>query len=100
MLSVILIQSAQLMESISLAYKFQNNIVLESQATDRGVKSANFFVLRGAFMPSVLAELGFISNKEEGKELNKSSYQDRLVESMFYGIKSFKLHYDRNNSLD
>ncbi len=95
-----LIQSAQLIESINLAYKFQNNLVLETEASDRGVKSANFFVLRGAFMPSILVELGFISNFEEGKKLNKENYQDNLVESMFYGIKSFKLHYDRNNSLE
>lgn len=95
-----LVQSAQLMESISLAYKFQNNMVLETDSVDRGVKSANFFVLRGAFMPSVLVEMGFISNKVEGKKLNQDCYQDQLVESMFYGIKSFKHHYDRNNSLD
>ena len=95
-----LIQSAQLIESINLAYKFQNNLVLETKATDRGVKSANFFVLRGAYMPSVLVEMGFISNRDEGKKLNTESYQNNLVESMFYGIKSFKLHYDRNNSLE
>jgi N-acetylmuramoyl-L-alanine amidase len=95
-----LIQSAQLIESINLAYKFQNNTILETEARDRGVKSANFFVLRGAYMPSVLMELGFISNPEEGKKLNSDAYQDKLVESMYYGIKSFKLHYDRNNSLE
>lgn len=95
-----LIQSAQLIESINLAYKFQNNLIIESQANDRGVKSANFYVLRGAYMPSVLVELGFISNLSEGGKLNKGSYQDKLVESLFYGIKSFKLHNDRNNSLE
>lgn len=95
-----LIQSAQLIESINLAYKFQNNIVLETKSLDRGVKSANFFVLRGAYMPSILVELGFISHKTEGQKLNQDCYQDQLVESMFYGIKSFKHHYDRNNSLD
>lgn len=95
-----LIQSAQLIESINLAYKFQNNLIIESQARDRGVKSANFYVLRGAYMPSVLVELGFISNKEEGNKLNQGSYQDKLVESLFYAIKSFKLHNDRNNSLE
>lgn len=95
-----LVQSAQLMESISLAYKFQNNMVLETESLDRGVKSANFFVLRGAFMPSVLVEMGFISNKVEGNKLNQDYFQDQLVESMVYGIKSFKHHYDRNNSLD
>ncbi len=95
-----LIQSAQLIESINLAYKFQNNLIIESQARDRGVKSANFYVLRGAYMPSVLVELGFISNFDEGKKLNEDSYQDKLIESLFYGIKSFKLHNDRNNSLE
>ena len=95
-----LIQSAQLIESINLAYKFQNNLILETEARDRGVKSANFFVLRGAFMPSVLVELGFISNYSEGKQLNQESHQDKLVESLYYGIKSFKLHNDRNNSLE
>ncbi len=95
-----LVQSAQLMESISLAYKSQTNLILETDTTDRGVKSANFYVLRGAFMPAVLIEMGFISNSKEAKKLVKSSYQDKIVESLFYAIKSFKVSFDRNNSLN
>jgi N-acetylmuramoyl-L-alanine amidase len=59
------------------------------------VKQANFYVLRGAFMPAVLIELGFMSNKKEEKKLIKSSYQDRLVDSIFQGIRDFKFKYDK-----
>ena len=95
-----MIQEAQLVESISLAYKAQTNMIVETGAKDRGVKSANFFVLRGAYMPAILLELGFISNIEEGKKLSSNEYQLKLIESIYYAVKSFKVNFDRNNCLE
>jgi N-acetylmuramoyl-L-alanine amidase len=59
------------------------------------VKQANFWVLRGAFMPSILIEMGFISNLEEEAMLNNPSYQERMARAIFEGIKHFKHRFDR-----
>jgi N-acetylmuramoyl-L-alanine amidase len=52
-------------------------------------------VLRGAFMPSILIEMGFISNLEEEAMLNNPSYQERIARAIFEGIKHFKYRFDR-----
>ncbi|MCD4796086.1 MAG: N-acetylmuramoyl-L-alanine amidase [Candidatus Cloacimonetes bacterium] len=88
-------QSEHLEESYDLGMKLQNALVNSTNSYNRGVKQANFYVLRGAFMPAVLVELGFLSNKEEEKKLINSKYQDKLVRSMFEGIRDFKFKYDK-----
>lgn len=88
-------QSEHLEESYQLGMKLQNNLVGDTGSNNRGVKQANFYVLRGAFMPAVLVEVGFLSNKAEEKKLIKPSYQDKLVESLFQGIQDFKYKYDQ-----
>jgi N-acetylmuramoyl-L-alanine amidase len=88
-------QSEHLEESYNLGANLQSSLVSATEAYDRGVKQANFYVLRGAFMPSVLLEFGFISNKEEEKKLINSSYQEKLIDSVFIGIRDFKMKYDQ-----
>ncbi|MCK9334445.1 MAG: N-acetylmuramoyl-L-alanine amidase [Candidatus Cloacimonetes bacterium] len=88
-------QTEHLESSNELASNIQQNLVAGSGFYDRGVKQANFYVLRGAFMPSVLVELGFISNPEEEKLLVNDEYQERLARTIFEGIKRFKYRYDR-----
>ena len=56
---------------------------------DRGVKSAPFIVLIGANMPSVLAEIGFLSNPREETLLKKSDYRDKLAEALYKGIERY-----------
>ena len=56
---------------------------------NRGVKSAPFVVLVGASMPSVLAEIGFISNSREEALLKKSEYRQRLAEALFRGVSRY-----------
>ena len=56
---------------------------------DRGVKSAPFVVLIGANMPSVLAEIGFLSNPREEALLKKSDYRDKLAEALYKGIERY-----------
>ncbi len=88
-------QTEHLQSSNELASSVQQNIIAGARAYDRGVKQANFYVLRGAFMPSILVELGFISNPEEERLLVKEEYQMRLARTIFEGIKRFKYRYDR-----
>lgn len=57
--------------------------------TNRGVKQAPFVVLIGAAMPSVLAEVSFITNPEEERRLKTSEYRQQIAEALFQGIKSY-----------
>lgn len=56
---------------------------------DRGVRSAPFVVLIGAKMPSVLAEVAFLSNPKVEKLLKRSANQEHLVKALFSGIEGY-----------
>ncbi len=58
-------------------------------AHDRGVKKAPFVVLIGARMPSVLAEIGFLSNARDESNLNKPDYRQKIAESLYRGIAQY-----------
>jgi len=90
-----LLQTENLEHSNNMATSVHQNLVMGTQGIDRGVRQANFYVLRGAYMPSILVELGFISNAEEEQLLVNEEYQERLARTIFEGIKRFKFRYDR-----
>jgi N-acetylmuramoyl-L-alanine amidase len=56
---------------------------------NRGVKTAPFVVLIGAKMPSVLAEIGFLSNSREESLLKKADYRQKLAEALFRGVSRY-----------
>jgi N-acetylmuramoyl-L-alanine amidase len=56
---------------------------------NRGVRKAPFVVLIGASMPSVLAEIGFLSNPKEETLLKKSDYRDKLAEALYRGLSRY-----------
>jgi N-acetylmuramoyl-L-alanine amidase len=56
---------------------------------DRGVKKAPFIVLIGANMPSILAEISFVSNPGDEKKLKTNDYRQRIAESLFKGISKY-----------
>lgn len=87
-------QVEHLNESSEISYLLQKKLIAKMQCVDRGVKQANFYVLRGAFMPSILVELGFMSNKIEEQKLLKTAYQIKLVNAIFDTVKEFKQKYD------
>jgi len=62
---------------------------LNSASRDRGVKQAPFVVLIGASMPSVLAEIGFLSNPKDEELLKKPEYRDRLAEALYRGVERY-----------
>jgi len=59
------------------------------RAKDRGVRKAPFVVLIGASMPSVLAEIGFISNPHDETTMKRPEYRDRLAEALYKGLASY-----------
>jgi N-acetylmuramoyl-L-alanine amidase len=56
---------------------------------DRGVKKAPFIVLIGANMPSILAEISFVSNPGDEKRLETAEYRQRIAESLYKGISKY-----------
>jgi N-acetylmuramoyl-L-alanine amidase len=89
-----LLQTQHLEESSDLAVRLQTEIVNRTGAHDRGVKQGDLFVLRGAFMPAVLIEFGFITNQAEETRLMSREHQNRLISAVVDGIRSFKFKYD------
>lgn len=88
-------------ESRELASEIQESLSgrlrrYSRQVKDRGVKRAPFVVLIGANMPSVLAEVSFLSNPTDEQALKKGEHRQRVVEGLYRGIE----HYLQNlNSL-
>jgi N-acetylmuramoyl-L-alanine amidase len=56
---------------------------------DRGVKKAPFVVLIGANMPSILAEISFLTNPEDARELRDPDYRQRIAESLYRGVSRY-----------
>ena len=56
---------------------------------NRGVKQAPFVVLIGAQMPSILAEISFLTNPEDAAELARPSYRERLAEALYRGVAEY-----------
>ena len=83
--------------SIKLADMIQKNFSSYTTLNDRGVKQAGFLLLRATTMPSVLVELGFISNREEEKYLNTKANQDRLVKALYDAFVSYKNQLEKRN---
>lgn len=76
-------------ESVRLGYELQRYMVAHTQARDRGLKHARFLVLRETAAPSVLIELGFLSNANEERKLGTASYQNKLVDGLLKGIVKY-----------
>lgn len=62
---------------------------LNSLSKDRGVRQAPFVVLIGATMPSILAEVGFVSNPHDARLLMKNDQRQRIAEALFKGISQY-----------
>lgn len=93
-----LMQEDYVDQSIDLASRVQDEFTHTLKRKNRGVKQGQFWVLHGAFMPSVLIELGFVSNPEEGAYLNSSKGRSELAQSIAQGIIDYKKAYYKDNS--
>lgn len=90
-----LAQGVFLEESNNLAEAIQSSAERLLNIPARGVSQAGFYVLRGAFMPSVLVEAAFISNPEEEKLLRKKEFKEKIAYAIFAGMKNFIKNYER-----
>ncbi len=82
--------SAYLSNSALFASKVQHNLVKITRFRDRQVQQAGFWVLHKVAMPSILIELGFISNKEEEKVLSSPTSQKSIATSICNAFIEYK----------
>ena len=80
----------KLEESRELAEHIQHSMAArKGSGADRGIKQAPFVVLIGANMPSILAEVCFISNPQEERLIKTAQHRQAIAESLFEGVRSY-----------
>ena len=95
-ISLVLMQEEYLEQSILAANYIQEFFVKDLNRRDRKVKQAGFLVLRNTYMPSVLIEAGFLTNKTEGKYLNSTKGQKEISSSISKAILKYLRSLDNN----
>ena len=76
-------------ETVSLQQLVHRNVATvftSNSMLDRGMKTADFAVLRGTNMPAILLELGFIDNARDAKYINNDSFQNKVAEAVACGV--------------
>jgi N-acetylmuramoyl-L-alanine amidase len=79
-------------ESREFASRLQTSLFTltkASAAKNRGVKKAPFVVLIGAQMPSVLAEIGFLTNAADEALMRKNEHRQKIAEALYKGIAAY-----------
>ncbi len=89
LIGMVLMQEEYLDQSILLASLVQNNVINNLKRKDRSVKQAGFWVLHNTYMPSVLIETGFLTNKSEGAYLNSAKGQAEMAREIGNAIKAY-----------
>jgi N-acetylmuramoyl-L-alanine amidase len=93
-----LLEKIALKDKVEESHEFANRIQsalftfsakTNVHARDRGVRKAPFVVLIGASMPSVLAEIGFISNPHDETAMKRVDYRERTAEALYKGLTSY-----------
>ena len=82
-------QTSALVESATLAETIQQEFNALLGTNDRGVRQAPFAVLEGAQMPAVLVECAYLSNLGAEAKLNTKSYQRKIADGIYEGIKRY-----------
>jgi N-acetylmuramoyl-L-alanine amidase len=77
-------------ESSELCSFINDDVIQSTGLTERGVKQAGFYVMKGARMPAVLVETAFLSNRREEKLLNDSGFQDKMARSIGRSLKEYR----------
>lgn len=95
-----LLQEENLDKSLEIASLIQTNFTKKLKRLDRKVKQDNFQVLRETIMPSVLIELGFLTNNNEGRYLNSKKGQQQMSKAVTEAIKSYVNHLKLNTVIE
>uniref|UniRef100_UPI0040489873 N-acetylmuramoyl-L-alanine amidase family protein n=2 Tax=Roseivirga sp. TaxID=1964215 RepID=UPI0040489873 len=84
-----IMQEAFQENSILLAQNVENQFAKRAGRNSRGVKQSSLWVLWNTAMPSVLIELGYLTNPKEEKELGTAEVQDYMASAIFRGIRDY-----------
>lgn len=95
-----MMQSKFLDQSLYFAQLVQNQLVGLASRSDRGVKQAGFLVLWRTAMPSVLVELGFISNAKDEQYMLTEAGQNELAEGIYRSFRAYKENYEMKNFVE
>ena len=93
-----LIRNHDMEKSIALAEAVQKGMVKSTKLYNRGVSSAGFLVLHKTVMPSILVEVGFISNPTEEKYIASKKGQRELARGIFNGFANYYRNYKKSIS--
>lgn len=93
-----LYQNAFMDQSLGFAAKVQEQYGQRVPSPNRGIKQAGFLVLWACALPSVLTEIGFISNPAEEKFLNSAEGQLKIATSLFNAFKEYKYQVEGFNN--
>ena len=91
-----LIRNHDMEKSIALAEAVQKGMVKSTKLHNRGVSSAGFLVLHKTVMPSILVEVGFISNPTEEKYIASKTGQRELAKGIFNGFANYYRNYKKS----
>ena len=80
-------------DSVNLAANIHRNVVAVAPTENRGIRRRGYFVLRRTTIPSVLVELGFLTNSYEGRQALNSTYRQKLAEAVARGIQGQRAPY-------
>lgn len=97
---IVLQQEEHLNNSIAVASKIQDNFTQQLKRKSRGVKQAPFMVLHKTSMPSILIEMGFISNRDEGQYLNSEEGQNEVAKAIADAVMGYKKEYYGGTSIE
>lgn len=90
-----LAQNEYLRESSELAELIQDCMAINVPIENRGVKQANFHVMREIYMPSVLVEAAFITSPREEDKLKTPAFRNKVAEGIANGVLEFKEIYEK-----
>lgn len=76
-------------QSPRLAQIMQESILKQTHSVDKGISPANFYVLRNTTMPSILIEMGFISNPQEASFLKSDVYRSKVADGIYNGVTNY-----------
>jgi N-acetylmuramoyl-L-alanine amidase len=87
----VLLEEEYAIESLTLARQVLDGFdrELAGQSENRGIREESWFVVRNARMPSILIELGFVTNTEEASLLAQEQYLHRLARAIYTGVRRF-----------
>ena len=96
LITLMFLQQEYTNNSIKLASMIEDNFEKELKRKSRGLKQASLWVLHNTYMPSVLVEVGFLTNNAEGKFLNSKAGQTKMALGIKKAILEYKTYTEQN----